>query len=156
MNNTTIGGIDPRNGQPFSYYETLGGGCGASSQQEGASAVHSHMTNTLNTPVEALEYAYPFRVTQYRLRPDSGGPGQQRGGDGLIREIEMLADTEVTVLSERREIAPYGHAGGKPGRAGCNLKVNANGREKLPGKVSCEFAAGEKLRLETPGGGGWG
>lgn len=156
MNNTTIGGIDPRNGQPFSYYETLGGGCGATSRQEGANAVHSHMTNTLNTPVEALEYAYPFRVTQYSLRPDSGGLGQQRGGNGLIREIEMLTDTEVTVLSERRVVAPYGLAGGKPGKTGSNLKVTAGDNEKLPGKISCGFTRGEKLRLETPGGGGWG
>ena len=156
MNNTTIGGIDPRSGQPFSYYETLAGGCGATSRQDGASAVHSHMTNTLNTPVEALEYAYPFRVTRYSLRPDSGGQGQQRGGDGLIREIEMLTDTEVTILSERRQLPPYGLADGHPGQTGCNQKVAGSNTEKLPGKISCSFVAGEKLRLETPGGGGWG
>ncbi len=156
MNNTTIGGIDPRTGQPFSYYETLGGGCGATSAHAGASAVHSHMTNTLNTPAEAPEYAYPFRVRRYSLRAGSGGKGQQRGGDGLIREIEMLTDTEVTVLSERRQGVPYGLSGGKPGQSGSNTKVGANGNEQLPGKVNCHFAAGERLRLETPGGGGWG
>lgn len=156
MNNTTIGGIDPRTGQPFSYYETLAGGCGASSKQDGASAVHSHMTNTLNTPIEALEYAYPFRVTQYSLRPNSGGKGKYCGGDGLIREIEMLTDTEVTVLTERRETEPYGLAGGEAGQTGRNLQIKNGTAKKLPGKVSSHFAVGERLRVETPGGGGFG
>ncbi len=156
MNNTTIGGSDPRTGQPFSYYETLAGGCGASNQQVGASAVHSHMTNTLNTPVEALEYAYPFRVTEYRIRKNSGGSGQATGGDGLIREIEMLADTEVTVLTERRTTRPYGLAGGTAGRSGKNQKISRDKTIELPGKNSCNFKTGERLRIETPGGGGWG
>ncbi|WP_303722262.1 hydantoinase B/oxoprolinase family protein [Malonomonas rubra] len=156
MNNTTIGGIDPRTGQPFSYYETLAGGCGATSSQDGASAVHSHMTNTLNTPVEALEYAYPFRVTQYSLREGSGGHGQMKGGDGLVREIEMLAETEVTVLSERRRNQPFGLAGGAAGQSGCNLKIIGEHREKLPEKATGYFKTGERLRIETPGGGGWG
>jgi N-methylhydantoinase B len=156
MNNTTIGGIDPRTLQPFSYYETLAGGCGATSRQDGASAVHSHMTNTLNTPVEALEYAYPFRVTRYSLRDESGGKGRQRGGDGLVREIEMLTDTEVTLLSERRTTRPCGLAGGGAGRPGRNLKFCAEKQEELPGKLTSRFLAGERLRIETPGGGGWG
>lgn len=156
MNNTTIGGIDPRTGQPFSYYETLAGGCGASSQNDGASAVHSHMTNTLNTPIEALEYAYPFRVTQYSLRPNSGGKGKYKGGDGLIREIEMLADTEVTVLSERRETEPYGLAGGEGGKSGQNLQLKSDEVKRLPGKLTGHFANGDRLRIETPGGGGFG
>ncbi len=156
MNNTTIGGIDPRSGQPFSYYETLAGGCGASARQDGASAVHSHMTNTLNTPIEALEYAYPFRVTEYGLRENSGGKGKHRGGDGLVREIEMLTETEVTVLTERRSSAPYGLQGGKPGKAGRNLLIRKTGEQKLPGKISVSLQPGEKLRIETPGGGGWG
>ncbi|SHI80508.1 N-methylhydantoinase B [Malonomonas rubra DSM 5091] len=155
MNNTTIGGIDPRTDQPFSYYETLGGGCGATSLHDGADAVHSHMTNTLNTPIEALEYAYPFRVTCYGLRSGSGGAGKQRGGDGLIREIEMLTDTEVTVLTERRNGSPYGLNGGSNGQNGRNQKISATA-ERVPGKITCSFAAGEKLRIETPGGGGWG
>lgn len=156
MNNTTIGGIDPRSGQPFSYYETLAGGCGASSQCDGASAVHSHMTNTLNTPIEALEYAFPFRVTQYSIRPDSGGAGQRHGGEGLIREIEMLEETEVTVLTERRSFSPYGLAGGQAGQTGRNLRITTGKPEKLAGKTSRHFDAGERLRIETPGGGGWG
>jgi N-methylhydantoinase B len=156
MNNTTIGGIDPRTGQPFSYYETIGGGCGASSQNDGASAVHSHMTNTLNTPIEALEYAYPFRVTQYSLRENSGGGGKHRGGDGLVREIEMLADTEVTVLSERRVRAPYGLAGGEGGERGQNLQLKTGEIKRLPGKLTGHFSSGDRLRIETPGGGGFG
>lgn len=156
MNNTSIGGLDPRSGQPFSYYETLAGGCGASSDQDGASAVHSHMTNTLNTPAEALEYAYPFRVTRYSLRPDSGGKGKHCGGDGLIREIELLVEAEVTVLSERRETAPYGLAGGNNGQPGRNLLVTAEGEQPLPGKITTRLRKGERLRIETPGGGGWG
>ncbi|MEJ2200951.1 MAG: hydantoinase B/oxoprolinase family protein [Desulfuromonadaceae bacterium] len=156
MNNVTIGGIDPRSGQPFSYYETLAGGCGASHRHQGADAVHSHMTNTLNTPIEALEYAYPFRVTQYSLRPNSGGRGEQQGGDGLIREIEMLTEAEVTLLTERRSQGPYGLAGGEPGKTGSNQKIKGDSAEQLPGKQSCHFKAGERLRIETPGGGGWG
>lgn len=156
MNNTTIGGIDPRTGQPFSYYETLAGGCGATHQQDGASAVHSHMTNTLNTPIEALEYAYPFRVTRYGLREASGGAGIKRGGAGLVREIEMLTETEVTVLTERRTTAPYGLAGGKSGEQGRNFQIKHGKAKKLPGKVTSRFAAGDRLRIETPGGGGWG
>lgn len=156
MNNTTIGGIDPRTGLPFSYYETLAGGSGASSGREGASAVHSHMTNTLNTPVEALEYAYPFRVTQYGVRSGSGGEGAKRGGDGLVREIELLANSEVTVLSERRERGAYGLAGGVDGRPGENSIIRKDGAKGLPGKFSNRFKAGDKLRIETPGGGGFG
>lgn len=156
MNNTTIGGIDPRSGQPFSYYETLAGGCGATSRQDGADAVHSHMTNTLNTPVEALEYAYPFRVTQYSLRPDSGGKGKHHGGDGLVREIEMLAETEVTVLTERRTTQPYGLASGEPGKTGSNQQIKKKSTKNLNGKNSSHFKPGERLRIETPGGGGWG
>ncbi len=156
MNNTTIGGVDPRTGQPFSYYETLAGGCGASRQEDGASAVHSHMTNTLNTPIEALEYAFPFRVTQYSLRPDSGGKGRQKGGNGLIREIEMLTETEVTVLTERRTIKPYGLAGGSAGNTGSNLKIVKKSKKDLTGKNHSNLKTGERLRIETPGGGGWG
>src|SRR5205823_698845 len=102
MNNLTIGGIDPRNGQPYTYYETIAGGHGASPQSAGASGHHAHMTNSLNTPVEALEYAYPFRVVQYALRRGSGGRGLHPGGDGLIREIELLGDSQVTLLADRR------------------------------------------------------
>jgi len=156
MNNTTIGGLDPRSGMPFAYYETLAGGHGASARGHGEAAMHSHMTNTLNTPVEALEYAYPFRVTEYAIRRQSGGAGRHHGGDGLVREIELLADAEVTMLSERREHLPYGLQGGEPGAPGRNLVVSAADTRIMPGKFSTRLRAGERLRIETPGGGGWG
>jgi len=156
MNNLTIGGIDPRGGCPFAYYETLAGGCGATAKGPGESAVHSHMTNTLNTPVEALEYAYPFRVREYSIRRDSGGGGRFRGGDGLIREIELLADAEVTVLSERRETPPYGLFGGEPGTVGKNIIIETGQERAMPGKFSRRFGEGARIRIETPGGGGYG
>lgn len=156
MNNTTIGGLDPRTGLPFAYYETLAGGHGASSATDGESAMHSHMTNTLNTPVEALEYAYPFRVTEYSVRHGSGGAGKRRGGDGLVREIELLTDAEVTLLSERRARGPYGLQGGEAGAPGRNLLISEGKQTVLPGKFSQHLRKGERLRLETPGGGGWG
>jgi N-methylhydantoinase B len=108
MSNLTIGGIDPRTGQPFTYYETAAGGMGARPGLDGISGVQTHMTNSLNTPIEALEYAYPFRVRRYAYRKGSGGEGKFRGGDGLIREIELLAPAQVTLLAERRK---FGLAG---------------------------------------------
>ena len=115
MSNLTIGGIDPRSGQPFAYYETIAGGMGARPLADGLSGVHTHMTNSLNTPVEALEYAYPLRVTRYSYRRGSGGQGKFSGGDGLVREIELLADAQVTLLADRRKFPPYGLMGGSPG-----------------------------------------
>jgi len=156
MNNTAIGGIDDRTGQPFAYYETLGGGMGASINSHGESAVHSHMTNTLNTPIEALEYCYPFLVTEYSIRRDSGGEGKFRGGDGIVREIRLLSDAEITVLSERRKIPPYGQAGGKPGKKGKNTVIKGVKKLKRPGKFSEQLQKGDILRIETPGGGGYG
>lgn len=157
MNNLTIGGIDPRTGKPFAYYETIAGGMGARPIKNGVSGVHTHMTNSLNTPAEALEYAYPLRVRQYSLRPDSGGGGQYRGGDGVIREIEVLTDCAVTLLSERRIHAPWGLNGGGPGALGKTYVVRSNGlQESMPGKFSTRLAKGEHIRIETPGGGGWG
>ena len=120
MNNITIGGDDPRTGGRFAYYETIAGGMGAAAGADGLSGVHVHMTNTLNTPAEAIEYAYPLRVTRYELRRGSGGAGRWRGGDGVYREIELLADATITILSERRRHAPWGLAGGGPGAAGEN------------------------------------
>ena len=120
MNNLIIGGWDPRTGKPFTYYETIGGGTGAGYQNQGASAVHSHMTNTLNTPVEALEYAYPLRVKRYQIRSGSGGTGKFAGGNGIIREVEMLVESQVTLLTERRKMTPYGLFGGQPGALGEN------------------------------------
>jgi N-methylhydantoinase B len=156
MNNITIGGIDERNGQPFAYYETLGGGMGATTNGHGESAVHSHMTNTLNTPIEALEYSYPFLVTEYSIRRRSGGEGLFHGGNGIVREIKLLSDAEVTVLSERRKIPPYGQAGGEPGKAGKNIVIKGGVSFERPSKFSEQLKKGDILRVETPGGGGCG
>ncbi|MGA1840559.1 MAG: hydantoinase B/oxoprolinase family protein [bacterium] len=156
MNNITIGGMDERTGNPFAYYETLGGGMGASGKGNGASALHSHMTNTLNTPIEALEYAYPFLVTEYSIRRGSGGKGRFSGGDGLVREIRLLSDAEVTVLSERRRIPPYGLSGGLPGKPGKNMVIRDGITSERPGKFSEHLKKGDTLRIETPGGGGYG
>jgi len=154
MNNVTIGGTHA--GRPFAYYETLAGGTGAGARGDGESAVHSHMTNTLNTPVEALEYSYPFRVREYSVRRGTGGAGKRRGGDGMVREIELLAEAEITVLSERRVHAPYGLAGGKPGACGRNVIIDGETVREMPGKFSTAVNRGARLRMETPGGGGWG
>jgi N-methylhydantoinase B len=162
MSNLTIGGIDLRRdsatGEPFSYYETTAGGMGARPGLDGISGVQTHMTNSLNTPIEALEYAYPFRVRRYGYRHGSGGTGQFRGGDGLIREIELLADAQVTLLAERRRFQPYGLQGGEDGAAGRAWVIRAGNAEEteLPGKCSLRLAKGDVLRVETPGGGGWG
>ncbi len=158
MNNLSFGGVDPRTGRPFAYYETIGGGGGAGPHTDGLSGRHAHMTNTLNTPVEALEFALPIRVRRYALRRGSGGAGKHRGGDGLIREIEFLTPAHVTILSERRRRGPYGLAGGLPGKPGRNLLFRADGSpaQELPGKVTFDVAAGDLLSIQTPGGGGWG
>ncbi|MCX7622748.1 MAG: hydantoinase B/oxoprolinase family protein [Thermomicrobium sp.] len=160
MNNLTIGGTDPRTGRPFAYYETMGGGMGARPGLDGLSGVHVHMSNTRNTPVEALEYAYPLRVVRYQLRDGSGGHGSARGGDGLIREIEFTCDADVTLLTERRRFAPWGLQGGEPGAIGRNLLIRRSGAGleeiALRGKHRFTVRAGDRLRIETPGGGGWG
>ncbi len=157
MNNLTIGGMDPRTNEPFAYYETIAGGMGARPTKPGVSGVHTHMTNSLNTPAEALEYAYPFRVRRYSFRPASGGAGRFRGGDGIVREIEVLTDAEVTLLSDRRRTSPYGLRGGRPGASGKGEIIRHGGtREPLAGKASTRLKKGERVRIETPGGGGWG
>ena len=159
MNNLTFGGIDRRRGRrnaAFAYYETIAGGMGAGPEHDGASGIHTHMTNSLNTPVEALEISYPVRVHQYRLRRGSGGAGKHRGGDGIVREIELFAETQVSLLSDRRTRAPYGLAGGKPGAKGRNEIVVRGRRKRLPSKCSFRAPAGAVVRVETPGGGGWG
>jgi N-methylhydantoinase B len=156
MNNLTIGGVDARTGKPFAYYETIAGGMGARPNADGISGIHTHMTNSLNTPVEALEYAYPFRVRSYSYRPNSGGSGQFRGGDGIIREIELLSPAKVTMLMDRRIFAPYGLAGGSPGALGRSILLADRKTTALPGKCSFDVAAGAVVRIETPGGGGWG
>jgi N-methylhydantoinase B len=157
MNNLTIGGIDPRSGQPFAYYETIAGGMGARPTKDGVSGVHTHMTNSLNTPAEALEYAYPIRLRQYSFRSNSGGHGLHRGGDGIVREIEVLTDAQVTLLADRRSRGPYGLAGGADGAPGHTLIVRRDGSaEEIPGKTSVRLRSGERVRIESPGGGGWG
>jgi len=156
MNNLTIGGIDERTGKSFAYYETIAGGMGARPGADGVSGIHTHMTNSLNTPVEALEYAYPLRVRSYGYRPGSGGAGEFRGGDGIVREIEMLTDAQVTLLADRRAFAPYGLQGGGDGSAGRTVLVSRGETRELPGKCSIAVKAGDVVRVETPGGGGWG
>ena len=161
MSNLTIGGVDPRSGQPFTYYETAAGGMGARPGIDGISGVQTHMTNSLNTPIEALEYAYPFRVRRYAYRDGSGGDGHFRGGDGLIREIELLADAQVTLLADRRNFRPYGLQGGGDGASGRAYltrfdETHTPMEVALPGKCSRRVHRGDVLRLETPGGGGWG
>ncbi len=156
MNNLTIGGFDPERARPFTYYETIAGGVGARPGANGASAQHSHMTNTLNTPVEALEYAYPLQVIRYAIRRNSGGTGMFYGGDGIERDIQLLVDAQVTILSERRVYPPYGLAGGGPGRTGKNILLRQGQEIQLPGKGSFELQAGDILSIQTPGGGGYG
>lgn len=156
MNNLTIGGTDPRTGQAFAYYETIAGGMGARPTKDGVSGVHTHMTNSLNTPAEALEYAYPLRVLRYSLRRGSGGGGKHCGGDGIVREIEVLTGAEVTLLAERRTRGPYGLAGGNDGAPGQAHVVRANGSADLPGKFNTRLRKGERIRIDTPGGGGFG
>jgi N-methylhydantoinase B len=159
MNNLTIGGADTRpgrNGAPFAYYETTAGGMGARPGRDGASGIHTHMTNSLNTPTEVLEMTYPFRVRRYGLRRGSGGHGKYRGGDGIVREIEVLVDAQVGMLSDRRKTAPYGLAGGSTGAKGKNEIELRGRRKKVRSKCGMYVPAGSVVRIETPGGGGWG
>jgi N-methylhydantoinase B len=157
MNNLTIGGIDPGCNEPFAYYETIAGGMGARPGKDGISGVHTHMTNSLNTPTEALEHAYAFRVRRYAVRPESGGSGQYRGGNGIVREIEVLTDAQVTLLADRRSRGPWGLNGGGAGSVGTGSVIREDGSvESLPGKFNMRLHPGERIRIETPGGGGWG
>ena len=156
MNNLTIGGRDPRTGHEFAYYETVAGGMGARPFAPGVSGVHTHMTNSLNTPAEALEYAYPLRVRAYRLRRGSGGRGQHRGGDGVVREIETLVPARMSLLADRRTRAPYGLDGGDDGRPGRDSIIRGTRTLKIPAKGSRDLKPGDRVRIETPGGGGHG
>ncbi len=153
MNNLAMGSRGgTHNRKHWDYYETIGGGMGAGLEYDGQSAVQTHMTNTRNTPIEVLESNYPLRVKRYCIRENSGGPGRHRGGDGIIREFEFLAPVTVTLLTERRQYAPWG------GDGGCHAKVgvNALNNKKLPAKQTCEIAVGDILTIETAGGGGYG
>jgi N-methylhydantoinase B/oxoprolinase/acetone carboxylase alpha subunit len=152
MNNLSFGGWDTLRGRAFAYYETIAGGMGASSHGPGRAATHTHMTNSWNTPVEAFEHEYPVRVRQYRIRTGSGGAGQFRGGDGIVRELEFLEDADVTILSDRRARGPWGLAGGESGAPGLN-EVSGT---PVAAKVRIAIPRNGRLLVESPGGGGWG
>ncbi len=156
MNNLSFGGWDPLRGRPFAYYETIAGGMGASARGPGWNGVHTHMTNSWNTPIEAFEHQYPVRIASYRIRPFSGGEGAHGGGNGIVREYEFLAPAEVTILSDRRERGPYGLAGGKPGEPGRNTLISGKRSRELSGKARFQVDAGDVFRVGTPGGGGFG
>lgn len=156
MNNTTVGGTDPRTGEPFAYYETVGGGMGAGPPGPGLSGVHVHMSNSLNTPVEALEHAYPFRITRYAIRRGSGGAGHHRGGDGLRRDLMILVPARVALLCERRTVGPSGVRGGADGAPGENVVIRGGVEERLPSKATFSVDAGDVVSIRSPGGGGWG
>jgi N-methylhydantoinase B len=156
MNNTTVGGTDPRTGDAFAYYETVGGGMGAGPSGPGLSGVHVHMSNSLNTPIEALEHAYPLRVARYQIRRGSGGAGRHRGGDGLRRDLMVLGPARVALLTERRTTGPRGAQGGEDGAPGENVLIRAGVEEPLPSKTTFSLEAGDVVSIRTPGGGGWG
>jgi N-methylhydantoinase B/oxoprolinase/acetone carboxylase alpha subunit len=156
MSNLSLGGWDAVRNRPFAYYETVAGGMGASAVAPGLDSVHTHMTNSWNTPVEALEHQYPLRVRTYRIRSGSGGAGRHRGGDGIVREFELLAPCQVTLLSDRRKHGPYGLAGGRPGKPGRGSLLRRGRTIQLPGKTVVGAHAGDVLHIETPGGGGYG
>jgi len=158
MSNLLIGGTDPRAGRPFAYYETLAGGHGAGPGWDGASAMQAHMTNTRNTPVEALEHAYPLRIVSTRILRGSGGRGRWRGGDGIERVIDLRTRARVSVISERRVLPPWGLSGGGAGRRGVNRLRARPGSPtlRLPGKFQIDLERGAVLTVATPGGGGFG
>lgn len=156
MNNLTVGGVDSRTGEPFAYYETMAGGMGGGADGPGLSGVHVHMTNSLNTPIEALEHAYPLRVREYSIRRGTGGGGTHAGGDGLRRDIELLSDGEVSLLTERRRTGPRGLAGGGDGEVGRNVLIRDGRESDLPSKTMLEGRRGDIISIRSPGGGGWG
>ena len=157
MNNLLVGGHDPVRGKPFVYYETIGGGMGARPEKDGISGIQTHMTNTLNTPIEALEFAFPMRLKQYSIRRGTGGGGKHKGGDGLVRDVEFLAPARVTILSERRKLPPPGYHGGHHGATGENVLFRGGYEEvRLAGKETLDVEPGDILSIRTPGGGGWG
>ncbi len=158
MNLIGVGGVDPRNGRSYTYIETIAGGQGGRPSGDGMDGVQCNMTNTMNTPVEALEISYPLRVERYEIRDGSGGAGQHRGGHGVIRALTVIDhEARVSLQSDRRRFAPYGLGGGSEGTLGRNWVRDKDGREQqLPGKVSLTLRAGETVGVETPGGGGWG
>lgn len=156
MNNMTLGGIDPDSGAPFAYYETVANGMGARPTKNGIDGIHTHMTNSLNTPVEVLENTLPIRVKSYKFRKNSGGKGKYNGGDGIEKSIEFLSTASFSVISERRNISPYGLNGGEPGKRGENILFVDGKKQKLPPKVNITVKKGDVFKLLTPGGGGFG
>jgi N-methylhydantoinase B len=156
MNNLTMGGINPRTGEHFAYYETIACGMGARPEKDGISGVHTHMTNSLNTPVEVLENQLPIRILSYKFRKNSGGSGKFKGGDGIEKSIEFLTDTSLSLISERRVKAPYGIMGGNPGKKGENLITYNNKIRKLESKFNISMKKGDVFTVRTPGGGGYG
>jgi N-methylhydantoinase B len=155
MNNLAFGGMDTQ-GREFTYYETLAGGAGGGPHGPGLSGIHTHMTNTRNTPIEVLEHDYPVLVERYGLREKSGGAGQHAGGLGLVRDFRFLTEVSVSLLTERRRHAPYGMRDGLPGACGENVLLTPFGEQPLPGKVNLTLPPGSRLSVRTPGGGGWG
>ena len=157
MNNITIGGFDKNRDQPYAYYETIAGGAGAGPLRSGRSGVHTHMTNTMNTPIEALPLAYPFSVERYALRTGTGGNGLNRGGEGIVREYLFYDKATVSLITERRIFAPWGLSGGSAGSLGKNTLIRKNGEEiDLGSRAEISVDIGDRVRVETPGGGGWG
>ncbi|MPZ98870.1 MAG: hydantoinase B/oxoprolinase family protein [Dehalococcoidia bacterium] len=157
MNNITIGGYDTARSRPYAYYETIAGGAGGGPRRAGRSGVHTHMTNTMNTPLEALPLAYPFTVERYELRDGTGGLGRHPGGEGVVREYRFYDHATVSLVTERRRFAPWGLHGGGPGAIGRNALIRADGAaEDLGARAQVEVAPGDRVRVETPGGGGWG
>jgi N-methylhydantoinase B len=156
MNNVTFGGRDYRHHKQFAYYETIAGGHGATPLADGLSATHAHMTNSWNTPIEAFEHQYPLRIRSYKIRPNSGGRGAHRGGDGIVREFEFLTPCDVTILSDRRLRGPYGLAGGQAGKPGSNTVLRSGKVMRKAGKARFDVKTGDILRIESPGGGGHG
>ena len=153
MSNVTFGGINPETNGKFAYYETIAGGMGARDGLDGINAIQTHMTNTLNTPVEALEKELPILINSYSVRQGSGGNGKYKGGNGIVREFQFLTDAEATIITDRRKHSPYGVNGGSKGKKGNNSLVSGNKTKKLPAKKSFKIKPGEILRIETPGGG---
>jgi len=157
MNNVTFGGFHKERKTRFAYYETIGGGMGAGLHYDGLSGVHTHMTNSLNTPLEAMENYLPLYINKYSLRPRSGGDGKNKGGDGIIREYKFRVPTQISIISERRRFSPYGLNHGKSGKKGVNILIRADGKKiKLNSKVNLKANPGDILHIETPGGGGYG
>jgi N-methylhydantoinase B len=156
MSNTTFGGENPANGKNFAYYETIAGGMGGRFGKDGVSAVQTHMTNTLNTPIEALERELPVMIDSYSVRKRSGGRGRFKGGDGIVRKYRFLTDATVSLITERRKSAPYGIQGGERGKKGRNILLRKGKASVIPSKATFTVKRGDVLEIRTPGGGGWG